>query len=90
MREAGEPSTGHVTVSRRCAHPPGLIWSHRSRSRATQRGRKAKAALGGAPSTKRGQGQYKGRSPIGSRPGPGPPIHHKRILMRPVAAGVTA
>jgi hypothetical protein len=63
MREAGEPSTGHVTVSRRCARPPGLIWSHHPRTRATQRGRKAKAALGGGPSTKRGQGQYKGRSP---------------------------
>ena len=60
MIEAGAPSTEVVAaLGMVCASHRGHTWSHHQRPRATQRGRKAKAAPG---STKRGQGQYKGRS----------------------------
>src|SRR5215218_4744126 len=47
MREAGAPSTGGEVVGcpvRRVPGAAGKSWSHRLRSRATPRGRKAKAA----------------------------------------------
>jgi hypothetical protein len=54
-----------------CPSHRGYSWSHRPRSRATQRGRKGKAAfIGKGCSDQRGQQykHYKGRSP--HRPGP--------------------
>jgi hypothetical protein len=47
MREADAPSTAEVTMlSRVCPPHRGKSWSHHSSPRATQRGRKAKAAPG--------------------------------------------
>ena len=47
MMEADAPSTEVVTVRYVALCPPhrGNLWSHHRRPRATQRGRKAKAAL---------------------------------------------
>jgi hypothetical protein len=65
MREAGATSTelsyrGIVPAHR------GYSWSHHSRSRATQRGRKAKAALVDDGPVQRGQQykHYKDQSPV--------------------------
>src|SRR5215211_5355278 len=70
MREAGATSTGDVGMSsRRCARPTGGSHGRTTRGPAQRRGgRKAKAALEGGPSTKRGQGQHKGRSPVELQP----------------------
>src|SRR5215212_8217885 len=65
MREAGAPSTGGVASVLSGVCPPhlGYSCSHYPRSRATlaKLGGKAKDALEGGPSTKRGQGHYRGR-----------------------------
>jgi hypothetical protein len=66
MREAGAPSTvGVVLVSRRCARHPGGSHALTTGDSAQRTTGNVQAALNspGKRTKKRGQGQYKGRSP---------------------------
>src|SRR5215212_8545985 len=70
MREAGGAGTRVLIKSLPMLCPPhrGWSWSHRPRSRATRRGRKAEAATI-TKGNRRGQGHYRGRDSVEPRPG---------------------
>jgi hypothetical protein len=70
MIEAGGPSTSELQACfpKSCARPTGGSHGLTARGPAQRgEGAKAKAAPRKVPK-KRGQGHYKGRSPVGSRP----------------------
>src|SRR5829696_646870 len=76
MRETGAPSTGSFVTELSEVCPPhrGSAWSHHSRSCATRRGRKAKAALsnrGGLEQRCKQHTHYKGRDALKHNSEPG-------------------
>jgi hypothetical protein len=72
MIEAGAPSARETVVLRNgvCSAHRGWSWSHRPRSRATLAIARAQSEGRAKELKKRGQGQYKGRSPLAWEPRP--------------------
>src|SRR5215216_4497698 len=85
MIEAGATSTRSLATHRGgcCARPTGGSHGRTTQGPAQRRrGRNAKAALEGGPSTKRGQGQYKGRGPTPSFAAAREPYPSRGLLQR--------